>query len=169
MMQVPTSWIDNFDDPAALLKKWEKAVDGVSDLMGFPMKRGKEVLYLQVDVLIRAKAYSPGYPQVNIKYNPHNEYNGNHDHYLLLSPNSDKWKGTAMQFHELGHGHKFQKFPGATEAAVNLPYVSVLNRQFGVGLDEALSKSLRGGHPFVTLKNTAIMCMMTETFKLEKS
>jgi len=77
MAQVPTSWIYNYDDPKKALAKWDTAMDVVSDLMGFPHNRGKETLYVQVDVIIRAKAYSPGYPQVNMTYDPSKDYNGN--------------------------------------------------------------------------------------------
>jgi hypothetical protein len=166
MMQLPTSWIYNYDDPSKVLKDWDKALDAVSDLMGYPLIRGKEVLYLQADVFIRAKAYSPGYPQVNVTYNPNKQYNGNEDKYYLTGP-LDQWKGVSVEFHELGHGHKFQKFPGETEAAVNLLYVAVLNRKFGLDLEEAFYKSLRGGHEFKTFDNTAITWMSNEKFKLE--
>lgn len=57
-----------------MLKDWDSAMDAVSDLMGFPRIRGKEVLYTQPDVLIRSGAYAPGYPQVNTKYNPTKDY-----------------------------------------------------------------------------------------------
>ena len=163
MMQVPTSWIYNFSNPVALLHNWGKALNGVSDVMGFPKIRGKEVLYLQVDVYIRAGAYSPGYPQVNITYDPDKVYNGSQDNLILSSP-ADKWSFGSVEFHELGHGHLFQKFPGETEAAVNFPFVSVLNREFGLDLNEAFYKSFMRGIPFRTLDNAAITCMMSETF-----
>ncbi len=167
MIQVPTSWINKFNNPDALLDAWDKAVDGVSFVMGFPQIRGKEVLYLQVDVYIRAKAYSPGYPQVNTTYSPNKAYDGSHDSHLLSSP-ADKWSFAAVEIHELGHGHLFQKFPGETEAAVNFPFAAVLNSKFGVDLNEAFYKSFMKGIPFRTLDNAAITGMMTETFKNEE-
>jgi len=164
MMQVPTIWIKSFNNPAVVLYQWDKAVDAVSDVMGFPQMRGKEVLYLQADVVVRASAYSPGYPQVNTVYSPDKAYDGNQGHHLLSSP-AESWSFASVEFHELGHGHRFQKFPFETEAAVNFPFAAVLNRKFGASLDEAFYKSFLKGIPFRTIDNAAITGMMTATFK----
>lgn len=164
MMQVPTSWIYNYGDPTTVLKQWDEALDVVSDFMGFPHTRGREVLYLQADVYIRAKAYSPGYPQVNVTYNPNKAYDGNSDNPLLTGPFID-WRWMSTEFHELGHGHLFQKFPGETESAVNLLYPAVLNRKLGLDIQEAFYKSRRNGAAFNTLENAAVSWMITENFK----
>jgi hypothetical protein len=164
LIQVPTSWIRDFDDPITMMRDWDSAMDAVSDLMGFPRVRGKEVLYLQPDVIIRSTAYSPGYPQVNAKYNPAQDYAGNRKHYFLAGPQHSPH----YEFHEMGHGQLFQKFSGEVEAAVNLLYVAVMNQKFGMSLDEAFRKSMGFTNEGRTLANTANAWMATENFKLEK-
>jgi hypothetical protein len=159
MMQVPTSWIYRYDDPARLLSDWDKALDVVSALFGRPKVRPKSVLYLQVDVVIRGDAYYPGYPQSNFSYNPHKPENGNSDHWLLKGPQSDG----ATIFHELGHAQLFTKFNGEVEAVVNLPYVAVLNKGFGVPLDQAFGRSF--DQPAISLDQAAIMWMVTQNFR----
>ncbi len=164
LIQVPTSWIYKFDDPATLLKDWDHAMDAVSDLMGFPHVRSREALYLQADVIIRSGAYSPGYPQVNATYNPNKDYGGNHDHYFLTGPQ----RSPAWTLHEMGHAQLFQKLQGETEAVVNLLYVAAMNQKFGMSLDEAFYRSRRYDNDFMTLANTAITWMASENFRLEK-
>ena len=159
MMQVPTSWIYNFNDPVTLMEDWDKAMDAVSELFGLPLVRNITVLYAQIDVMIRGDAYYPGYPQSNYPYNPNAYENGNKDHPLLKGPQYD----SHVTFHELGHSQLFTKFSGETEAAVNLPYVAVQNKQFGMPLDEAFGKSYDNEH--ISLDQAAIMWMVTENFR----
>ena len=159
MMQVPTSWIYRYDDPARLMRDWDKALDVVSTLFGRPKVRSKSVLYLQVDVVLRGDAFYPGYPQSNFMYDPHKPEDGHSDHWLLRGPQSDG----ATIFHELGHAQLFTKFRGEVEAVVNLPYVAVLNKAFGVPLDEAFGRSFH--NPNISLDQAAIMWMVTQNFR----
>ena len=159
MMQVPTKWIYNYDDPVTLMEDWDTSMDKVSELFGLPLVRPKTVLYLQVDLIFRGSANFPGYPQSNFRYNPNKAENGNSDHWLLKGPQS---AGQTI-FHELGHAHLFTKFRGEVEAVVNLPYVAVLNRGFGVDLDTAFGRSF--GKPYVSLNQAAIMSMVTDNFR----
>lgn len=162
MMQVPTSWITQYDHPEQLMKDWDTALDTASKLMGLPIIRNKSVLYLQVDVVLRGRAYSPGYPQSNTPYNPHKKEQGNSKHWLLQGPQY----GGAITFHELGHAQLFTKFKGEVEAVVNLPFVAVLNNGFGVDLDTAFGKSFN--QEAVSLDQAAIMWMVTENFRASK-
>jgi len=159
MMQVPTKWIYNYDDPVKLMQDWDKSMDMVSELFGLPLARPKTVLYLQVDVIFRGSANFPGYPQSNFRYNPDKAENGNSNHWLLKGPQS---AGQTI-FHELGHAHLFTKFRGEVEAVVNLPYVAVLNRGFGIDLDTAFGRSF--SKPYVSLDQAAIMWMVTDNFR----
>ncbi len=158
MMQVPTQWIKTLDDPDRLVRDWDKALDVVSALFGYPDVRPKSVLYLQVDVVLRGSAFFPGYPQSNFNYNPHAPDKGS-DHWLLKGPQSSG----ATIFHELGHAQLFTKFRGEVEAAVNLPYVAVLNQGFGVDLDLAFGRSF--DNPAISLDQAAIMWMVTQNFR----
>jgi hypothetical protein len=159
MMQIPTDWIYNYDDPVKLMQDWDTSMDMVSDLFGLPRLRPKTVLYLQVDLIYRGGANFPGYPQSNFRYNPNRKENGNSKHWLLKGPQS----AGEIIFHELGHAHLFTKFRGEVEAVVNLPYVAVLNRGFGVDLDTAFGRSF--SKPYVSLDQAAIMWMVTENFR----
>lgn len=159
MMQVPTRWIYNFEDPATLMADWDKAMDAVSELFGLPLVRPKTVLYLQVDVIFRGNANYPGYPQSNFRYDPLKVESGHSNHWLLKGPQSSG----EIIFHELGHAHLFTKFRGEVEAVVNLPYVAVLNRGFGVDLDTAFGRSF--SKPYVSLEQAAMMWMVTENFR----
>jgi len=162
MMQVPTKWIYNYDDPVTLMRDWDKSMDVVSELFGLPLIRPKTVLYLQTDVIFRGSANFPGYPQSNFRYNPHKTENGNSSHWLLKGPQSS---GQTI-FHELGHAQLFTKFRGETEAVVNLPFVAVLNKGFGIDLDTALGRSR--GQAYISLDQAAIMWMVTENFRKGK-
>jgi len=161
MMQVPTDWIYDFDDPVTLMDEWDEAMDVLDDLMGFPEGSGKETMYVQADLYIRSSAYSPGYPSVNVKYNPNSNYSGNANHYLVKGPEyvPDYF------FHEAGHGFLFVKFGGETESTVNLHHVAVWHRMFGFDLDYAFAAS-RGYHdnPNRTLDNTAVAWMTSFNF-----
>ncbi len=160
IMNVPTSWIYNFDDPVTLMEDWDAAMDAINDLMGYPHDRGKETMYPQVDVLMRANFYAPGYPSVNLKYNPNTDYGGNINNYLITGPQH----APDYLFHEEGHGYLFVKFPGEMESAVNLLHVPVWHQKFGYDLDTAFRKSRGFNNPYRTLDNTAVTWMTVFNF-----
>jgi autotransporter-associated beta strand protein len=168
MMQVPTSWISAMPDPTQLMADWDASMDAVNDLMGFPRLRGKECFYLQVDIQIRSNGYAPGYPAVN---NPNFVATGNYggfkrDEYLVRGPQffDGDFYTLAMEFHEQGHGFGFQKFGGEMESTVNLLYVPVLHRQFGISLDQAFRSSLGYTNTYQTLDTTAMAWMTVFNF-----
>jgi hypothetical protein len=162
MMQVPRSWIYNYANPVTLLQNWDKSMDAVSELFGLPLVRPKTVLYLQIDVLMRGTANFPGYPQSNYPYNPDAATNGNQAHFTLKGPQFSDW----TVFHELGHACSFTKFKGETESAVNLLYVAMQNRKFGMQLDTAFGNSVSMMEQ-VSLDQAAIMWMVTENFRAQ--
>lgn len=160
LMQVPTDWIYDFDDPATLMQEWDAAMDALNDLMGYP-GQGKETMYPQVDLYLRASVYAPGYPSVNERYDPDRRYGGDHGHHLLKGPRY----APDYLFHEEGHGYLFQKFPGETESNVNLHHVAVWHQKLGYDLDYAFAAS-RGfqQNPHRTLDNTAVAWMTVFNF-----
>ena len=164
LMQVPTSWIYNLEDPVSLMKDWDSAMDAMNDLMGFPHDRGKETMYPQVDIILRTGVYAPGYPSVNAIYNPSTAYGGYHTYHLVRGPQYAIY----YEFHEQGHAYLFPKFPDETESNVNLLHVAVWHRKFGYSLDEAFRRSLDQDIPFQTLDNTAVCWMMCLNFKEKK-
>jgi len=160
LMQVPTSWIAKLDDPVTLLADWDKALDAVTDLMGLPNVWGREVQYSQVDLQNRGSAFFPGYPTCNDRYDPKRDYEGHAKNYLVRGPQF----APDYPFHEMGHGMLFAKYKGDREAAVNLLHVAVLNRKFGVDLDEAFRSSRGSTNKFQTLDHTAVEWMMSLHF-----
>ncbi len=165
MMQVPTSWIYNLDDPATLMENWDAAMDAMNDLMGLPRVWGKETMYLQVDLQNRSRVFAPGYPTVNDRYDPKREYDGYADHYLVRGPQF----APDYVFHEQGHQYLFVKFGGEAESTVNLLHVAVWNRKFGYGLDEAFAASRNmQKNEHRTLDNTAVTWMTSDNFVEKK-
>ena len=164
MMQVPSSWIYNLQDPVTLMKNWDKAMDATNDLMGYPHIRGKETMYPQVDVIFRVPYHAPGYPSINATYDPGRDYGGYHNYHLVTGPQNVKY----YEFHEKGHGYLFTKFPGEVESNVNLLHVAVWNQKFGYSLDEAFRNSMDRDMAYLTMDNTAVCWMMCQNFKEKK-
>lgn len=160
MMQVPTSWIYNYADPVTLMEQWDSAMDGVSEMLGFPLIRNRTVLYVQPDISIAHGVYGIGYPQVNQTYNPNSSTDGDSSHFFLTNP-----IGWSTTFHELGHAQLFSKFPGHTEATVNLPYVYIAMEKFGVDLVTAFTDSVRSDRENMSIDRAAIMWFVTENFR----
>lgn len=163
MMQVPRNWIYAHPDPVRLMADWDVAIDAQNDLMGFPRLRGKETMYLQVDLIMRSSVHAPGYPAINTTDNPNNDRGGYHGNYLVRGPAMSATAAN-IEFHEQGHAYFFPKFGGETEANVNLPHVAVLHRMFGYDLDSAFRGSLGIGNANRTLDNTAITWMTSFNF-----
>lgn len=105
------------------------------------------------------------YPCVNEAYDPYAATNSNKSHYLLTGPQNSPW----ATLHELGHGHSFTKFTGEVEAAVNLNYVAVMNRKFGMALEPAFGESIGAGGSAdmttITLKNVSLMWTLKNVFR----
>jgi hypothetical protein len=159
MFQVPRSWIYAYANPITNMANWDKAMDAMTDLMGFPQIRGKETMYDQIDLQLRAAVFAPGYPAVNASYNPSTTYNGNSTHYLLSGPQN----APDYEFHEAGHGFFFPKFPGEQESNVNLLHFAVQTQKFGKSFDQALRES-NGYNSFCTLPNTSVVWMTSFNF-----
>jgi hypothetical protein len=153
-----------------LMADWDAAIDAVNDLMGYtafnpatgPEKyiRGKETMYPQVDLQLRASVYAPGYPSVNVSYSPTASYNGYVNSHLVRGPQNAPY----YEFHEQGHAYLFPKFGGETESAVNLLHVPVWNRKFGKSMDEAFRGSMGSTRTFQTLDTTAMVWMCVFNF-----
>ena len=162
MMQVPSSWIRKLDDPVTLMQDWDAAVDAITDLEGFPRLRGKETLYPQVDVMMPYDFYAPGYPSVNMTYDPAADYGGYATHHLVRGPQYANY----YELHEQGHCFLCPKFPGEVESVVNLLHVAAWNQKFGYSLDEAFRAS-SGGYEkraYCTLDTTAMAWMTCANF-----
>ncbi len=160
MMQVPTNWIFNYDDPVTLMQDWDNRMDVVSKMLGYPPVRSNTMLYLQVDTDIMFGAFGIGNPQINNTYSPYDTENGNKDHWFLRS-GSGFWE---IEFHEMGHAQLFSKFPGEEEALVNFPAVAIYNRLYKIGIDSSFGKSF-DDQPQVNRDQAALNWMVTPNFR----
>jgi hypothetical protein len=144
MMQVPTSWISNFDGIETTMDDWDMAMDAISTLLGRPTTRSKTTIYMQVDVIKRGKANFPGYPQSNVSYDPYTDYQGYYPSYLTDGPRDQRGYLTNVLFHEQGHAEKIYKFKGEIESMINFLWVAVHNKKYGVELNKAFEESFNG-------------------------
>ncbi len=168
MMQVPTMWVTNLTDPEKLMADWDMACDAQNELFGQPLVKARHTHYLQVDLQNRGRAFFPGYPTCNDRYDPNLEtnYQGYANNYLVRGPQH----APSHVFHEQGHAFNIPKYPGERESVVNLPHVAVVNRKFGVDLIQAFSASR--AHPDDTrhsLDNTAVTWMCIDSFAKEEA
>lgn len=164
MMTVPTSWIYNYADPVTQMADWDKAMDAVSDLLGYRSPHNVHnlpLLYVQPDVSIQHTAYGVGNPQINWPFNPNDPTDGNKNHFWLRDV-----LGWSTEFHELCHSLLFSKFPGHEEAMVNWPYVYVANQYFGVDLVTANTDAMRLSYlENMSIDNTALTWFVAENFR----
>ncbi|MCK4292618.1 MAG: M60 family metallopeptidase [Planctomycetes bacterium] len=167
MMNVPTSWIYKLDDPVTLMKDWDKAMDGMNYLFGFPEVQSKETMYVQVDRQMRASVFAPGYPSVNSTYDPRKDYGGNHNHHFIRGPRNVP----AVVFHERCHAYGIMHLLGLKEATVHLPHVAALNLGLGIDIDKAYQTSCvsYANLESRTVDNTAISWMVGIYFAQKKS
>ena len=167
MFQVPRKWIYNMTGTQAtqLMVDWDKAMDAINDLMGFDRNRGKETMYCQTDVILRASVYAPGYPAVNDSSNVNSEVSpaGYANHYFVRGP-ATTLTAASTEFHEQGHAYFFPKFGGESESNVNLLQPAMLYRAFGKTIDEAQNSSCGDGNSFITMDTTAIAWMCVFSF-----
>ena len=164
MMQVPTSWIYDIDDPSSMMNDWDLSMDGISEMLGRPLVRSKTVVYHQVDLQLRGSANFPGYPFANTTYNPFTNYNGNHNNFMVRGPRNDRSNAMAVFYHELGHAERVYKFNGEIEAFVNYLWVAVFNKKFGIDINTAFRESSTTNVKH-TIDEAAISWMITENFR----
>ena len=164
MMTLPTSWIYAWPDPVTQLENWDRAMDAVSELLGYTgpqAVRNLPVLYVLPDRSIQHGAYGTGYPQINNLYDPDAPTDGNSSHFFMTDV-----IGWSTLYHELCHCQLFSKFPGHEESMVNLPYVYVATEKFGVPLVEAFTASMDLQYlENVDVDQAALTWFVTENFR----
>ncbi len=141
MMQVPTSWIYNYSDPATQMQNWDLAMNAVSEMLGYEF-RNKTVLHIQSDVVIANSPFGCGYPQVSQVYDPDASTDGNSTNPFLTDV-----LGSHVLYQGLGYSQLMSSFPGRSESIVNLLYAYVSNVAFDFDLTTAFANSLGPGEP----------------------
>lgn len=163
MMQVPTSFIYNYSDPVTLMADWDARMDVVSNLLGYPLVRNNQILYVMLDVHIKYPGYyGIGNPQINNPYSPYDIQDGNSQHWFLLPGAEHMWES---EFHELGHAQLMEKFPGEEEAIVNLLSAAIYNELYGIDIDTAFGLSF-GNEYWRSRDQSAINWMVTHNFRI---
>ena len=167
LMQVPTSWIRDYDYDhlKTVLEGHHNALASVSELVGVPIhKRNKHILYVQPDLHIRHGAFGVGYPQVNnlVSSGPDGPKKQSH-HFFVAKPHLDS--GTL--WHELCHCivTRHNAYRGEQESIVNFPFTLVRNLYMDEDLDTAFAKSFGYGRTTFTPDNAAIDWMVTPNFR----
>jgi hypothetical protein len=162
MMQVPTSFIYNYSDPVTLMADWDARMDVVSNLLGYPLIRNNQVLYVMLDVhILHPGYYGIGNPQINNPYSPYDIQNGNSQMWFLVPGAANMWE---TEFHELGHAQLMEKFPGEAEAIVNLLSAAIYNEIYGFGIDSAFGMSFNNEY-WRSRDQSAINWMVTHNFR----
>jgi hypothetical protein len=157
-LQLPRDFIYAMDDPTAFLTEWDRAMQGVNELMGFaPGERNRTTHYIAMDLALRSSVAGVGYPANNNNWDPSSSSGGKSNHALITKPVSS-W----VEYHELGHAHSLRGFEGEKESVVHILLMYVLNKTFGVDLDEAFRRSAPG--PFKP-DDAAIQWMFTNEFR----
>ena len=164
MMQVPTTWVYNLEDPVRLMSDWDRAVTAILYVMGYRLPDIAKVgLYLQPDTQLKHSVFSPGYPQVNYATGAEpgkDDCNGLKDIYYVTGPRN----APAWTFHEWGH---YLNLPGPAdevETSNNILHVVAENLGLGVDFDKAFSEARRSTNRFLTVDNTAILWMTADNF-----
>lgn len=174
MMQVPRSWVHGYsaDEMASLALRWDRAMDGVSELDGYAglgsdgvYRRNRKVMYLQTDVHIKHGAHGIGYPQINVisaAPGAGPEGDGRSRNWMVTDPT-----GFEIEWHELGHAELPTMFRGETEAIPNLLHAYVTNVKENVSIDTAFAQSFGPsyGVPGFTPDDAARHWMVTVNFR----
>jgi uncharacterized protein (TIGR02145 family) len=162
MMQVPTSFIYNYSDPVTLMADWDARMDVVSNLLGYPLVRNNQVLYVMLDVVgMGYGGYGIGNPQINNIYSAYDAQNGNSQMWFLVPGAAHMWES---EFHELGHAQLMEKFPGEAEAIVNVLSAAIFNELYGVDIDSAFGWSFDNEY-WRSRDQSAINWMVTHNFR----
>ncbi len=162
MMQVPTSFIYNYSDPVTLMADWDARMDVVSNLLGYPLVRNNQILYVMLDVhILHPGYYGIGNPQINNPYSPYTVQNGNSQMWFLVPGAAHLWE---TEFHELGHAQSMEKFPGEAEAIVNLLSAAIFNELYGIDIDSAFGWSFNNEY-WRSRDQSAINWMVTHNFR----
>ena len=165
LMQVPRKWVYGytFAEMSKLADNWQAAMYGICDYGGYPHIRNHKVLYLQVDLYIRRKWLSIGYPQVNhVSNSERMKKPGRSDHWMVTNPMQYE-----VEWHETGHAQLPTMYPGEVEAIPNLLYCYIQNVTFNMSLDLAFKLSFGPAYLHVgyTPDDAAIHWMITRNFK----
>ncbi len=148
------------------LLDWDAAAQGINSIMARQIIPDKYNIYMIADITIRHNVYSIGYPMSNT---PLTYTNVPGPAYFIDGPGGDGPEPDAndeTNFHEYGHSLAMSKFPGETEALVNVPYIMAMNH----GLDQDLDIAVKNSFPPYSFEidETATHRMVSNSFGTER-
>jgi hypothetical protein len=163
ILTVPSSEIRGLDDPAELMRYWDRVLDCDAELAGIPARRRRPERYLP-DVQISNGYMHSGYPiMTHLDAAP-----------LMVSTSRLTNKGQAWGlYHEMGHNHQSPDwtFEGTGEVTVNLFSLYVIETLCGCPSAEAhpaisaaarakaLAAYVAGGRSFATWKEKPFLAL----------
>jgi hypothetical protein len=163
ILTVPAREIRSLDDPAELMRYWDRVLDCDAELAGIPAQRRRPERYL-ADVQISVGYMHSGYPiMTHLDAAP-----------LMVSKSRLTDKGQAWGlYHEMGHNHQSSDwtFEGTTEVTVNLFSLYVIEKLCGcpaaaahpaiapAARAKALAAYVAGGRSFETWKKEPFLAL----------
>ena len=163
ILTVPSGEIRGLDDPAELMKYWDRVLDCDAELAGIPAERRRPERYV-ADVQISVGYMHSGYPiMTHLDAAP-----------LMVSKSRLTSKGQAWGlYHEMGHNHQSPDwtFEGTGEVTVNLFSLYVIEKLCGCPSAEAhpaispasrakaLAAYVAGGRSFETWKKEPFLAL----------
>lgn len=148
------------------LLDWDAAAQAINSIMARQIIPDKHNIYMIADITIRHNVYSIGYPMSNT---PQRFTDVPGPSYFIDGPGgegSEPDPNDETNFHEYGHSIAMSKFPGETEALVNVPYIMALNH----GLDQDLDIAVKNSFPPYSFQidETATHRMVSNSFGTER-
>ncbi len=148
------------------LLDWDAAAQAINSIMARQIIPDKHNIYMIADITIRHNVYSIGYPMSNT---PQRFTDVPGPSYFIDGPGgegSEPDPNDETNLHEYGHSIAMSKFPGETEALVNVPYIMALNH----GLDQDLDIAVKNSFPPYSFQidETATHRMVSNSFGTER-
>jgi hypothetical protein len=166
MVSVPTSQLQEFEQPQLLLERWDDIMDILQTLHGRPFERSRAEAYVLDATQLVIGSFPGGYPVTPGLYAEGD--NGITDGYYtpFAALNYRSWeedRGMLIILHELAH-HHYGRFiyEGEQEAYVNVAGAAVLNDIYGLSYDDSLKYS---GYQEFSRLDAAIDWMVTHNFR----
>ena len=133
MISLPSKWVRGDWDVVTVLQNNDDMADAMSTFMGRPEVRNKPLNFSQVDVDFRGNAFFPGYPMSNFP---------NFDDAEAPSQFQPSTFPHETAMHEMTHATLALFFRNESESIVHLPYILLLNKEYGTSLQLAFAGSV---------------------------
>ena len=133
MISLPSKWVRGDWDVVNVLQNNDDMADAMSTFMGRPEVRNKPLNFSQIDVDFRGNAFFPGYPMSNFP---------NFDDAEAPSQFQPSTFPHETAMHEMTHATLALFFRNESESIVHLPYILLLNKEYGTSLQLAFAGSV---------------------------